>query len=422
MLTRRFCPEAKRSCLRLNTGGGVDQFTIEVLNLADGHRKIVARGGNSPRYLATSSVAGHLVYLNKATLFAIPFDLDRLETHGTAVPVLDDVAYNISNGAGQYDISRTGTLVYRRASSGTSAMMTVQWVDPTGKKEQLRTKPGFYLELSLSPDGKRVALTVSEGGGRDVWIYDQQRDAMTRLTFGGSSYNYPTWSPNGQYVVFAAAGNGIFQARADGAGQPQALVQSKNAPRLQGYFSPDGKWLAYVGEPAPNYQIWTVPLEDRAGLLKAGTPEQFLKSSFSDMNPRFSPDGRWLAYQSNESGKDEVYVRAFPPSSGQGGKWQISNNGGGVPHWSPNGHELVYQSGDQILTASYTVKGDTFVADRPRVWIAKLGGTEWDLAPDGKRVAVLTRVESAEAPKQEHEVVLVENFFDELRRKVPVGN
>ena len=243
----------------------------------------------------------------------------------------------------------------------------------SGKKEPLRAKPGFYLELSLSPDGKRVALTVSEGGGRDVWISDQQRDAMTRLTFGGSSYNYPTWSPDGQYVVFAAAGNGIFQARADGSGQPQALVQSKSAPRLQGYFSPDGKWLAYVGEPAPNYQIWTAPLEDRSGLLKAGTPEHFLKSSFSDMNPRFSPDGRWLAYQSNESGKDEVYVRAFPPRpSGQGGKWQVSNNGGGMPHWSPNGHELIYQSGDQIMAASYTVKGDTFVADTPRVWIAKL--------------------------------------------------
>ena len=165
-----------------------------------------------------------------------------------------------------------------------------------------------------------------------------------------------------------------------------------------------------------------MPLEDQGGQLKAGTPEPFLKSSFSDQAPSFSPDGRWLAYQSNESGTNEVYVRAFPPpSSGQGGKWQISNSGGTAPRWSRSGHELLYQSGDQIMAASYTVNGDTFVAEKPRVWIAKLGGTAvWDLAPDGKRVAVVTPVESADAPKQEHEVVFLQNFFDELRRRVPL--
>jgi Tol biopolymer transport system component len=163
-----------------------------------------------------------------------------------------------------------------------------------------------------------------------------------------------------------------------------------------------------------------VPLEDQGGQLKAGQPEQFLKSGFNDRAPTFSPDGRWLAYASNESGKNEVYVRAFPPpSSGPGGKWQISNSGGASAVWSRNGHDLLYQSGDQIMAASYTVKGDTFVAEKPRVWISKLGGTAWDLAPDGKRVLVLTPAKSAEAPKQEHEVVFLENFFDYLRQRVP---
>src|SRR5205823_4470300 len=108
-----------------------------------------------------------------------------------------------------------------------------------------------------------------------------------------------------------------------------------------------------------------------------------------------------------------------PPPSGQGGKWQISNNGGGTPRWSMSGHELVYQSSNQLMTASYTVKGETFVVDKPRVWVAKLGGTQWDLAPDGKRAVVVTPVESAEAPKQDQDVVFLENFFDELRRRVP---
>ena len=171
-----------------------------------------------------------------------------------------------------------------------------------------------------------------------------------------------------------------------------------------------------------------MPLEDQGGQLKAGTPEPFLKSRFNDATPAISPDVRWLAYRSDESGKNEVYVRAFPPSSsGPGGKWLISNSGGVRPHWSLNGHELLYESDDQIMAVGYTVKGDTFVANKPRVWIAKLGAAvianaaAWDPAPDGKRALVVTPVESAEAPKAEHHVVFLQNFIDELRRKVPLG-
>jgi WD40-like Beta Propeller Repeat len=165
-----------------------------------------------------------------------------------------------------------------------------------------------------------------------------------------------------------------------------------------------------------------VALEDQGNQWTVGTPEPFLKSSFADQAPSFSPDGRWLAYHSNESGSNEVFVRAFPPpSSRHGGKWQISNRGGTVPRWSRSAHELVYQMGDQIMAARYSVNGDRFVAEKPRVWIAKLGGTEWDLAADGKRVVVVTPVASAEAPKQEHQVVFLQNFFDELRRRVPLG-
>jgi serine/threonine protein kinase/Tol biopolymer transport system component len=401
-----------------------DQNTLEVLTLADHRRKVVNRGGTTPRYLPSSSGMGHLIYLNRATLFAVPFDLDKLETRGTAVPILDEVAFAPLTFTGQFNFAwgpaGHGTLVYRKVRGGATATMTLQWVDSTGKKEPLLAKPGAYTNPSVSPDGKRVALSVVDGGSQDVWVYDSQRDSMTRLTFGGAVYVDPTWSPDGQYVIFASIGNGILQARADGASQPQALTQGKSN-QIPWSFTPDGKRLAYF-EAGGTAQVWTVPVEDQGGQLKTGKPEQFLKSNFSDQTPSFSPDGRWLAYRSNESGKNEVYVRAFPPpSSGQGGKWQISNNGGILPRWSRNGHDLLYQSGDQIMAASYSVKGDTFVAEKPRVWIAKVGGTQWDLAPDGKRVAVLTPVQSAEAPEQEHEVVFLENFFDELRRRAPVG-
>jgi serine/threonine-protein kinase len=411
--------------------GPVDKTTIEVVTLASRERKTLVRGGASPRYLATGDGAGHLVYVNQATLFAIPFDPRTLETHGPAVPVVDDVASERTIGIGQFDVSRSGTLVYRRAIGGASALTTLQWMDATGRKQPLQARPGAYEDLSLSPDGTRIALTVTEGASQDIWVYDAQRDAMTRLTFGGASYRGPTWSPDGLYVVFSAVGNGIFQARADGASQPQALTESKTVqyPRS---FTPDGKRLAYyenLGGAGGAGQLWTVPLANDGGQLKAGRAESFLKSTSIDRFPSFSPDGHWLAYESSESGRTEVYVRAFPPpGSGPGGKWQISINGGAAPHWSRSEHELLYESDGQILAASYTVKGDTFVADKPRVWIGQLGaglsglgGSTWDVAQDGKRVVVLTRVESADAPKQEHEVVFLLNFFDELRRRVPLG-
>lgn len=404
----------------------MDQYTIEVLTLADGHRKIVARGGASARYVAAPGRPGHLIYVNKATMFAVPFDLAKLEVRGTPVPVLDNVAHSAPPGAGQFDFSGGpdghGVLVYRRAGPDASAMLTLQWVDPAGKKEPLPLKPGAYEDPRVSPDGKRIAVTANEEGSTDIWVYDPQRDAMTRLTFGGGSYT-PTWTPDGRYIVLWSVSKGIFQARADGASQPQPLLLESKGEQVPWSFTPDGKRLAYEDFGDGRWQIWTVPVEEQGGELKAGKPEQFLKSRFIDALPSFSPDGRWLVYHSSEAGKNEVYVRAFPPpSAGPGGKWQISNSGGVWPEWSRNGHDLFYQSGDQLMAVSYSVNGDTFVAGKPRLWIAKLGTTAgWDLAPDGKRVLTLAPVGSAEAPKPEHEVVFLENFFDYLRQRVPLG-
>jgi len=377
----------------------------------------LVRGATYLRYLPS----GHLIYMSQGKLFAVGFDVVRLETRGAAVPILDDVAYDPGDGTADVSLAETGTLVYRRGSAG-GGSRSIQWVDSLGKKGPLRAKPGVYWNPRISLDGKRMSLGVTEGANDDIWVYDLQRDTTTRLTFGGANAA-PVWSPDGRCIIFGGLG-GMSWTRADGAGQPRPLTQGRmNGLQQPWSITHDGKRLAYVDVSA-NPQIWTLPLEEQDGQLKAGKPEQFLKSQFSDVRPAFSPDGRWLAYASNESGKFEVYVRAFPPpASGQGGKWQISTSGGSRPLWSRNGRELFYQEVpalDRLMVVNYSVNGDSFVAEKPRVWIEKLPGADIDLAPDGKRVAVLVPVDTPEAQRAAHEVTFVFNFFDELRRRVPV--
>jgi serine/threonine-protein kinase len=393
---------------------GFDGANIEVMSLADHRRKTLVRGGTFGHYLPS----GHLIYVNRGTLFAVPFDLDRLEVHGTPSPVLDQVAYGPSNGEAQFDFSQTGTLIYRSGEAG-GGLFTVQWLDAAGKAQPLLAKPDSYVRPSLSPDGTKLAIATTS----DIWVYEWQRDAMTRLTFGATPSIYPIWSPDGRYILFQALG-GIFWTRSDGSGKPQPLTQSKNT-QYPWSFTPDGKRLAFEevnGEIA--YDLWTVPLESDGVGLRAGKPELFLQTQSDEKHPSFSPDGRWMAYSSTESGRFQVYVRSFPD---KGGKWQVSNSGGAYPVWSRNGHELFFRTDDnQIMVASYAVKGDSFVADKPRVWsekrIADIGNfANYDLAPDGKRIVALMPIETAEAQKAQNQVIFLENFFDEVRRKVPVG-
>jgi len=402
---------------KVGTPPGPGTETIDVVSLADRSRRTLVRGVGSARYLES----GHLVYTDKAKMFAMPFDLERLETRGTAVEVLDDVAYDSVANLAQYDVSRTGTLVYRRSSG--SPMSTLEWVDSTGKHESLRAKPGAYVGTPrISPDGKRIALALRDGANQDIWVYEPQRDSMTRLTFGGRMFALPVWSQDGQHVLFSALGSGLYSSRADGAGQPQALEQDLiGSIRLPTSVTRDGTRLVYF-QPDGNPQLWTVPIERGGGGLKVGTPERFLTTKFSDQDAAFSPDGRWIAYASNESGKFEVYVRAFAagaPAAGE--RWPISNSGGGFPAWLPNGRELLYQSGDQIMRVGYRVSGNSFVAETPRVWATNVrsdGG--FDLAPDGGRIVASVPVVAPGAQTREHSVVFVLNFFDELRRRLPV--
>jgi Tol biopolymer transport system component/tRNA A-37 threonylcarbamoyl transferase component Bud32 len=407
-------PGGKAVLFTASTTGEVDAANIEVMSLADHLNKTLVRGGTFGRYLPS----GHLVYVNRGTLFAVPFDVDRLEVHGTPVPVLDQVAYNTLFGSAQLDFSQTGTLIYHSGGAG-GGLSIVAWLDGAGKTQPLLAKPGTYGRPSLSPDGQRLALESNA----DIWVYDWQRDTMTRLTFTGNA-NGPVWSPDGRYIAFRVLGEGMDVIRSDGSGKPEPLTQSKNS-QYPWSFAPDGKRLAFIDSSTGAFQLWTMPLESDSAGLQPGKPEIFLQTPADERAPSFSPDGRWMAYASNESGTFQVYVRAFPD---KGGKWQISNSGGTYPMWSHNGHELFFETLDnRIMVASYIEKGDSFVADKPRAWSEKqLGGIvntvkNIDLAPDGKRIVALMPVETAEAQKAQSQVTFLMNFFDGLRRKAPIG-
>ena len=403
---------------------GADETSIEVISLNDRHRKTVQRGGTFGRYVATSNRGGHLVYMKSGTLFAVAFDLDALEVRGAPIPVVDQIAYNAANGSAQLEISQTGILMYRMRGAATRGQVTVQWLDSAGDTQPLLAKPGDYRFPHLSPDGQRLALEMAVGPDQDVWSYEWQRSTMTRLTFdvGGGTLN-PVWSTDGHYVVSQGKQGGIFWTRSDGGGKPQPLTQSKTL-QLPFSFTRDGKRLSYM-EPTEGLKsaLWTVPIESDGTGLRAGQPELFLKTAFDNRQPMFSPDGHWMAYASDESGNLQVYVRAFPDT---GSQWQISNGGGQFPVWSRNGRELFFRSPDnRIMVASYMVKGGSMTAEKPRVWSQKRMApgfsTSFDIAPDGKRIAMLMQVETPEMERARSHVIFLENFFDELKRKVPLN-
>jgi len=404
--------------------GGTGQngaFRIEVVSLADRHRKVLVQRGTFGRYLAGSSRAGYLTYVDQGTLFAVPFDLEKLEVHGDPLPVLEGVATS-ANGFAWVDVSPNGTLVYRTGGAAGGANV-IQWLDEAGHTQPLLAKPGAYFRPRFSPDGQRLAIEMGDGVNDDIWTYDWQRDTMSRLTFGFGAA--PVWSPDGRYIAFSGPiGSGLFSTRADGVGKPQSLTHSENV-QVPNSFTPDGKRLVFVEvSPQTGLDLWTLPIENDGTGLRAGKPEVFLGAPYREGQASVSPDGKWLAYYSDESGAMEVYVRAFPDN---GGKWQISNGGGMYPAWSRNGRELFYRTVDnQIMVASYAAKGDSFAAQKPRVWspkrIANIGQSmNYDVAPDGKRIAAIMPAEASGAQPGEGHVTFVLNFFDELRRLVPVN-
>jgi serine/threonine-protein kinase len=403
--------------------GFYEDADIVLYSTASGQRKTVHRGGFHARYVPT----GHLVYMHEGTLFAVPFDLNHLEVTDQPVPILDRVATNPGTGGAQFSFSETGNLVYV-AGGSVVQNLSIYWMDRQGKFTPLRETPGEYFAPALSPDGKRLAMNIRDGRRTNTWVYEWERDTLTRLTFGGTFTGSPVWTPDGQRITYTFlekdGASNVYWKRADGAGDALPLTESKNQ-KYPSSWRPDGKVLAYTQlNPDTSWDILTLAIEgDEKSGWKAGEPKPFLNSPFNEVDAAFSPDGRWLAYGSDESGNSEVYVRPFP---GPGGKWQISTGGGLLPRWSRSSKEFFYRTTDsKIMVAAYTTTRDSFHADKPQLWspgqFTGRGPTSnFDVHPDGKRFAVLKAPATGETLPV-NKVSFIFNFFDELRRKVPSG-
>ena len=407
-----------------NATVGFDDAKIDVVTLANHHRKNLLRGGTYGRYVPAPGDKGYLTYVSRGTLFAVRFDREKLETSGAPVPVLQQVSYSAMFGSAKVSFSRSGTLVYRSREIDASRVV-IQWMDANGKSQPLLDRPGLFVNPHFSPDGERLAV-ANDDARSGIWIYDIRRDTLSPLS-GEKNATHPAWTPDGRYIVYQSA-DGMSFARSDGGSRSGVLNQSKEF-QYPSAFSPDGRSLAFYQSGPQGFELWTLPVEREGEKLTAGKPEIFQGTNFGNRGASFSPDGRWLAYSSNESGSSQVYVRAFPD---KGGQWQVSTNGGTAPIFSRNGKDLLYYDipDDRIMVASYAPKGDTFVAEKPRVWSAQsvaltmagAVGAQYDLCPDGKRIAVATYAGGSPQQNAGH-VIFLEGFIDELQRKAPLkGN
>ncbi len=401
-----------------------DDATVVVQSLPSGERKIVQRGGYYGRYLAS----GHVVYLHDAKIFAVPFDLERLEVTGPPFLALDGVGSNPNGGSGQFAASEAGTFVYVDQPIGSAPMggAPIQWMDRAGRKTPLRATSTNWGNPRFSPDGTRLAVEINDGKQLAVWVYEWEHDRASQLTLNPAQNQKPVWTPDGRRIVFWSnrdVQQNLYWQRADGTGDAQRLTDSKH-PQSAGSWHPDGRILAFQEtRPQTGADLMVVAIQgDELTGWKPGIPTSFLSTAAIEREPMFSPDGKWLAYQANDLGRFEIYVRPFP---GPGGMWMISTAGGITPTWSRTRRELLYRNPEnQLMVAAYTASGDLFRAEKPRLWAEgyigpQTGQRSFDLHPDGERVAVAPELGSPDRPQ--HRLVFILNFFDELRRGAPAA-
>ena len=417
LIDPQILPDGK-SILYTHYAGSAEQ-KIMVHSLKSGETKELFSGFGA-RYIPT----GHIIYLlpNNSSLFAIQFNPSRLEVKGEPVTVLE--------GVKRYAISASGTLAYIPGTAREAAARQILvWVNREGKEEPLAAAPNQYFLFRISPDGTRVALTVGETPKFNIWVLDMVRETMTRLTLEeGTDNAVPLWTPDGKRIVYASSreknllgGGDVYWRAANGTGQAEKLATSPSRGLNPFSWSRNGKTLV----------LWELSLNPRGsdiGMVSMEgnhTRKPLLQEKYNETHPLVSPDGKWMAYASDESGKNEVYVCTFPDVNK--GKWQISTNGGDSPLWSPDGRELFYHASDATMAVRVETEPD-FKPGKPtvlfrRTYYGSLANMAvWDISPDGKRFLMMKEDASTGKPVAEgpRKINIVVNWTEELKQRAPM--
>ena len=410
-------PDGDTLLFAVTTGAGLDEMHIVMQSISTGERQLLLSGGSPVRYLTT----GHLVYYSGGVLLAAPFDPARGKLTGGSVALVEGIAA-IGSRTGNAGVSESGSLAY--VSGGQTGMVerSLVWVDQDGSNvTPLAADLAGYENPRISPDGTKVTFAIL-AVGRHIWVYDVEGGSLSQFTFEEDQNRSPAWTPDGSRITFGSnreAPDDIYWKLADGSGQAEVLLQDFEGDISPGSWSRDNTLAFYFINPdRTNRDIWTLHSEN--GTVEA-TP--FLESPAQERGPRFSPDGKWIAYVSDESGRDEVWVRPYPSTGG--GQRRISTRGGVEPVWSPDGDEVFFRtsSGDMMAVRVETDAGFRF--EPPRMLFegqaymrGERGIPAYDIHPDGDRFLMIAEAGTTAGTTQRIHVVL--NWVEELKERVPV--
>ena len=388
-----FLPDG-RHFLYYSIGGPVVSgvgYSVYLASLDSAERTLLLKADSQVLYSQ-----GHLLFLRENTLMAQPFDAHKLKLAGEAFPIAEAISTQAFPPVGIFSASENGVLAYQTGAAEDSLLA---WFDRSGKQASVVGDSARYDSVELSPDDKRASVSIREETGRVIWIYDLERGLRTRFTFDSADENTPIWSADGSRIVFTSSRKGhqdLYLKPSNGAATQEVLfADSDSLSKTAQSWSPDGKFIIYdrVGEHT-GFDLFVLPLSgDRK-------PYPFLQTQFNERRGSFSPDGRWVAYASDESGRYEVYVAPFP---GPGGKWQVSTGGGNSPRWRHDGTELFYRAPDDtLMVAAVNGKGESFgVGVVKSLFQARTAGTgiPYDVSADGQHFLLNTFPEqTASAP------------------------